>query len=86
METQTEISIESLINIGFCQPKFYKPAVWLKAKKIMNKLCSIPESKVIPCNYGRGKGKYSIMPNTDIDKKSIKENIPFWIELLNKTN
>lgn len=50
------------ISMGFCQPKFYKPSAWNKAKKIMQELCKIEENGnklVIPFDYGRGKGKYT---------------------------
>lgn len=49
---------EKLISIGFCQPKYYKPSTWQKAKKVMNELCSF-NIGVKPFDYGRGKGKYT---------------------------
>lgn len=52
------------ISIGFCQPKFYKRSVWLKSKKIMDKLCELNVG-VIPFDYGRGKGKYSTTKKLD---------------------
>lgn len=47
----------NLIDIGFCQPKFYKPSSWAKANRIMQKLCALNVG-VKPHNFGRGKGKY----------------------------
>ncbi len=48
---------EQLVNIGFCQPKFYKRSVWIKAKMIMdNVICA--NDLAMPYDFGRGKGKY----------------------------
>lgn len=46
-----------LIKIGFCQPKFYKPNAWAKAKRRMEKL--VDRGIVYHHDCGRGKGKYS---------------------------
>jgi predicted nucleic acid-binding Zn finger protein len=50
-------SLTELIGIGFCQPKFYKRNVWLKAKEIMDYLVSLNVG-VVEHNFGHGKGKY----------------------------
>ena len=52
------VDLENLIGIGFCQPKFYKPAVWQRADRVMQKLCELTESSVRRHDFGRGKGKY----------------------------
>jgi hypothetical protein len=57
--------LENLINIGFCQPKFYKAAVWKKANHLMMQLCK--GGKVQPFDFGRGKGKY----NSNSEMKDI---------------
>lgn len=54
---KTDEELKDLISIGFCQPKFYKPSVWAKAKRVMEKLRKT--GYVTPFNYGRGKGKYT---------------------------
>jgi hypothetical protein len=51
-------STETLVKIGFCQPKFYKRSVWLKAKKLMDEVV-VPNGLAEPFDYGRGKGKYT---------------------------
>lgn len=63
-----EDEIKELVHIGFCQPKFYKPSVWKKAKALMEQLL-VPASLVFPYDYGRGKGKFS----TDYDIDYVKE-------------
>jgi hypothetical protein len=49
---------EHYIGIGFCQPKFYKRSVWLKAKRIMEWLCD-NTPYVERYDFGRGCGKYN---------------------------
>lgn len=66
----TRDDINILIGIGFCQPKFYKPSAWKKAKAIMDNLVC-PLGLAFPHDYGRGKGKFS--SNYDIDE--VKEKI-----------
>ena len=46
-----------IINIGFCQPKFYKRSVWLKSKAMMD-LLVCPLNLACAHDFGRGKGKY----------------------------
>ncbi len=53
----TKDEILNYIRIGFCQPKFYKPSVWRKAKFIMDKLVELKVG-VEPFDFGWGKGKY----------------------------
>lgn len=56
----TKEEVLNLIGIGFCQPKFYKPSAWKKAKEIMEILCyRIHKTGVKPHDFGRGKGKYT---------------------------
>lgn len=74
------MNTESLIRVGFCQPKFYKPHVWKKAKAIMENLCEIPESGVSRFDFGRGKGKYTFQDDKPLDKL-----IPTWLNLLRNT-
>lgn len=62
--------IKEAISIGFCQPKFYKPSVWAKSKKIMEELCKM-DCGVIPFDYGRGKGKYSTNKEISIDELAL---------------
>jgi len=52
----TEEEIENLVRIGFDQPKFYRPEVWRKAKRVMTIACSLGLAK--PFDFGWGKGKY----------------------------
>ena len=54
---KTDKEIKELISIGFCQPKFYTPSVWRKAKRVMEELTKT--GYVTPFDYGRGKGKYT---------------------------
>lgn len=49
--------IDNYVGIGFCQPKFYKPKAWKRAKVLMEYL--VKKKKVVPHDYGRGKGKYN---------------------------
>ena len=58
MRRITEIEARTLVGIGFCQPKFYKRHVWLKAKRLMDTY-AVPNSLAYPHDLGRGKGKYS---------------------------
>ena len=64
-----EDEIRSLVGVGFCQPKFYKRSVWLKAKALMDEII-IPNGWACPHDYGYGKGKYS----TDLDIETVKEH------------
>src|SRR5207245_936497 len=57
MPTKHKLTTEQLILIGFCQPKFYRRHVWLKAKAIMEWLCD-HTPHVVRFDYGRGMGKY----------------------------
>lgn len=66
----SEDEIRSLIGVGFCQPKFYKRATWLKAKKLMDEVI-VPKGLAYPHDFGHGKGKYST--NFEIDQ--VKENV-----------
>jgi hypothetical protein len=52
----TEDEIENLVRIGFGQPKFYRPEVWRKAKRVMIIACSLGLAE--PFDFGRWKGKY----------------------------
>jgi len=63
MNTENQKELEKYVGIGFCCPKFYKPASWRKAVKCMNKLIEL--GFVIPYNYGRGKGKYKTTEKGD---------------------
>ena len=68
---------EHYVGIGFCQPKFYKPHVWQKAKQIMEWLCdNTPHVKRY--DFGRGKGKYitveSLPKPTNADLAAIYDN------------
>ncbi|MCC0645427.1 hypothetical protein KGF41_14265 [Clostridioides sp. ZZV14-6150] len=58
-------TIEHLIGIGFCEPKYYKATVWKYANLVMQELCNM--GLVCPFDFGRGKGKYQ----TNIDKEII---------------
>ncbi len=73
----TEDEIDRLINIGFCQPKFYKPTTWRKASRVMEYL--ITKGLVIPYDYGRGKGKYS-MSNDDHSIDDISKEALIFIK------
>lgn len=35
MQTFTNSQIYELVHIGFCQPRFYRPSVWVKARAMM---------------------------------------------------
>jgi hypothetical protein len=63
---------EDLIMIGFCQPKFYKRSVWLKAKKLMDAVV-VPNGLARPFDYGRGAGKYA----TDLKIKEVISRTKF---------
>lgn len=41
VNTYTSDEVKKLTYIGFCQPKFYKPSVWVKAKKLMLLACEM---------------------------------------------
>ena len=58
----------SLVGIGFCQPKFYKPSVWRKAKRLMDTIVC-PNNLAYPHDFGRGKGKY----NTELSIEDVKQ-------------
>lgn len=77
----TSVEIETLIKIGFCQPKFYKRSVWNKAKAIMEQLVSW-EVGVVRFDFGRGKGKY--VTEGDLSIKEVaniyKARVPHLIE------
>jgi len=75
--TLTEDEVMSLIGIGFCQPKFYKPVIWRKAKKLMDDVVCA-NNLARPFNFGRGKGKYT----TDYEIEEVKEKT---ISILKKT-
>jgi hypothetical protein len=57
MPKASQDTTEHLIGIGFCQPKFYKPHIWRKAKAIMEWLCD-NTAFVKRHDFGRGMGKY----------------------------
>ncbi|MAA93001.1 MAG: hypothetical protein CML21_00555 [Rheinheimera sp.] len=76
--TLSEDEIRSLIGVGFCQPKFYKRSVWLKAKKLMDEIV-VPLGLAYPHDYGYGKGKYS----SDCDIDEVKSQV---VELLTANN
>lgn len=71
LKNPTYDEVLSSIGIGFCQPKFYKRNVWLKSKKIMDKLCELNVG-VVPFDYGRGKGKYSTTKKLDHKDLTLK--------------
>ncbi len=73
---KTDKEIKDLISIGFCQPKFYKPSVWAKAKRVMEKLRKT--GYVIPFNYGRGKGKYTY--SDELKDLGFSESVDFLVE------
>lgn len=67
-EKEAKEYLKRYVNIGFCQPKFYKVSVWNRAKKLMNYLVS--KKLAIKKDFGRGKGKYdSKYSVTEILKK-----------------
>lgn len=74
----SEDEIRSLIGVGFCQPKFYKRSVWLKAKSLMDEI-AVPLGLAFPHDYGYGKGKYS----SDIDIDEVKSQV---VDLLTVNN
>ena len=61
--------IRQRVGIGSCQPRFYKPAAWKKAKELMEFLCSLGLAE--PFDFGRGKGKYL----TDLDPEIITQTL-----------
>lgn len=74
----TKEEVLNLIGIGFCQPKFYKPSAWKKAKEVMEVLCyRIRKTGVKPHDFGRGKGKY-----TSDDSKSHSELADMYLAYL----
>ena len=58
LQNLNQEEFEGLVRIGFCQPKFYKRSVWLKAKKLMDELVC-PAGLAKPFDFGKGKGKFS---------------------------
>jgi hypothetical protein len=58
------------IQIGFCQPKFYKRSVWNKAKKVMEFLCDNTNGEVVRHNFGPGMGKYT--SECDVPSKTLE--------------
>lgn len=46
--------IDNIISIGFCQPKFYEPNVWIKSKKVMLYLVGLDIGIVHRPIYGAG--------------------------------
>ena len=67
----TKDELESYVNIGFCQPKFYRPEVWRKAKRVMDIACLLGLAK--PFDFGRGKGKYdSDLKPSEVVSKLMK--------------
>jgi hypothetical protein len=68
MSKYQEEQVKSMIGIGFCQPRFYRTNEWRRAKRFMdNVVC--PAGFATPCNYGRGRGKYS----TQFDIAAVKQ-------------
>jgi hypothetical protein len=55
--------VARFVGIGFCQPKFYKPAAWYRANKTIQVLIS--EGYAVPHNYGHGKGKFNKTAKAD---------------------
>ena len=54
----TQREVFNLVAIGFCQPKFYKRSVWLKAKRLMdNVVCK--SGLGTTHDFGFGKGKFT---------------------------
>lgn len=62
----TSVEVKNVVGIGFCQPKFYTPTAWRRAKGLMDELVC-PLGLAFPHDYGRGKGKYS----TDFDISDV---------------
>lgn len=62
------------IRIGFGRKSDFKACYWRRAEKIMNFLCNNTQD-IFPCDYGRGKGKYSTKLNLS------DENITRWATL-----
>jgi hypothetical protein len=72
----TAEELVDLIGIGFCQPKFYKRAAWLRAKKVMDYFVTL-NCGVIEHDFGWGKGKYSKsnqISNMELVRIYIKNN------------
>lgn len=65
----TDDEIVQFVNIGFCQPKFYRPEVWRKAKRVMEIACSLGLAE--PYDFGRGKGKYT----SDLDMSEVSAKL-----------
>jgi len=67
----TKEEVSTYVAIGFCQPKFYKRHVWLKAKKLMDEVVC-PSGLANPHDIGFGKGKYaSTMPMAEVIQNVI---------------
>jgi hypothetical protein len=75
------MDVENLIKIGFCQPKFYKRSVWLKAKNLMDNVV-VPAGLAKPFDYGRGKGKYT----TNLSIEEVIQKTIDILELIAKDN
>ena len=71
-QQKTLEEVTNLIGIGFCQPNFYKPSAWQQAKRIMDFLVNL-EIGVIPHDFGRGKGKYSMIKGCNFSNKELAE-------------
>jgi len=61
--------LKILVNIGFCKPKYYKPEVWRKAKRVMGIACYLGLAE--PFDYGRGNGKYY----SDLDNSGVLDGL-----------
>lgn len=56
--------VEKLINIGFCQSRFYNPDIWEQATDVMDCLANRTDF-VVHRNFGRGKGKFNTTEKLD---------------------
>lgn len=61
----TPEQIKTLVYIGFCQPKFYKPHIWAKAKKLMLIAC---EMQIVLHRPYRGGGHFWCTDNVSIEE------------------
>ncbi len=66
MKKYTESDVSSLVTMGFCQPRFYTPSAWGKAKRFMDSVV-VPAGFARPFNFGRGKGKYACATGMSIE-------------------
>ena len=62
--------IRTAVEIGFCQPKFYKPSSWKRAKALMDEIIC-PSGWAFPYDFGRGKGKYE----SSLDNERVVINV-----------